>query len=148
MHFASRISLNFENNKVQRPFTPVLRIAMPLFDADNDLFGLLVLNSSAKQLIELLDSDTGEYYLTDHQGHYIYGPDTVFHYTRDLARPRMFDDDFKLHSTAKGVLMGYISTAQIPFRSPYSKSSIVVIRAPVMRCLSRQLRFRNRPQHC
>ncbi|KAF7783701.1 hypothetical protein PRUB_a3537 [Pseudoalteromonas rubra] len=106
MHFASRISLNFENNKVQRPFTPVLRIAMPLFDADNDLFGLLVLNSSAKQLIELLDSDTGEYYLTDHQGHYIYGPDTVFHYTRDLGRPRMFDDDFKLHSTAKGRVDG------------------------------------------
>ncbi|TMP35553.1 ATP-binding protein [Pseudoalteromonas rubra] len=106
MHFASRISLNFENNKVQRPFTPVLRIAMPLFDADNDLFGLLVLNSSARQLIELLNDDTAEYYLTDHQGHYIYGPEPVFHYTRDLASPRLFDDDFRLHSTAKGRVDG------------------------------------------
>ncbi|RZM71817.1 hypothetical protein C3B51_22470 [Pseudoalteromonas rubra] len=108
MHFASRISLNFENNKVQRPFTPVLRIAMPLFDADNDLFGLLVLNSSARQLIELLESNSAEYFLTDHQGHYIYGPEPVFHYTRDLAKPRLFDDDFQLLSTAKGRVDGVI----------------------------------------
>ncbi|MCG7536463.1 ATP-binding protein [Pseudoalteromonas sp. OOF1S-7] len=108
MLFASRVSLNFENNKVQRPFTPVLRIAMPLFDTDNDLFGLLVLNSSARQLIDLLESDSAEYYLTDHQGHYIYGPESLFHFTRDLAKPRLFDDDFQLHSTAEGRVDGAI----------------------------------------
>jgi PAS domain S-box-containing protein len=54
--YISPLDLNVENGKVETPFKPVLRLAMPMHGADGATRGLLVLNVSARRI---LDAFTG-----------------------------------------------------------------------------------------
>ncbi|WP_053001090.1 HD domain-containing phosphohydrolase [Kosmotoga pacifica] len=52
--YASPIDLNIENEKVEIPYTPVIRLATPLFDSEGKKMGILILNVYFSKVLELL----------------------------------------------------------------------------------------------
>ncbi len=50
--YVSPLDLNIENGKVETPYRPVLRLAMPMHGADGGARGLLVLNIAASRILE------------------------------------------------------------------------------------------------
>lgn len=71
----SPVDLNQEYGAVVRPHQPVLRMATPVYDANNTLWGMLIINLDADQLIAQLQqtcADNNRILLFDHQGSIIY----------------------------------------------------------------------------
>lgn len=53
--YLSRLDLNIENGLVEVPFKPMLRVGMPIYDAQNQVNGVLVVNYLAQNIIQLLE---------------------------------------------------------------------------------------------
>ncbi|MEJ2591459.1 MAG: cache domain-containing protein [Candidatus Thiodiazotropha sp.] len=75
--YASRIDLNMENGVIERPFKPMLRLAMALSDSHGRPRGLLVINVLAKYLIDAVVSQGSlrhsRMLLLDRSGYYLRG---------------------------------------------------------------------------
>ncbi len=52
--YVSPIDLNIENGEIEIPYTPVLRIATPLFNSGNDKSGILILNFYFEEILKIL----------------------------------------------------------------------------------------------
>lgn len=52
--YVSPIDLNVENNQIEIPYVPVIRIATPLFDSENNKKGIIIINKYFKNLLELI----------------------------------------------------------------------------------------------
>ncbi|ACR78826.1 HD domain-containing phosphohydrolase [Kosmotoga olearia] len=52
--YVSPIDLNIENGKIEMPYTPVIRLATPLFDSKGEKRGILVLSVEFSKVLELL----------------------------------------------------------------------------------------------
>ncbi len=50
--YFSPINLNREHGKIQEPMTLVIRAAMPIYDDNNEIFGMIVVNSAFNQLMD------------------------------------------------------------------------------------------------
>ena len=50
--FISPLDINLEHGRIEQPFRPILRFAMPLRDADTHLGGIIVINVNADSLLE------------------------------------------------------------------------------------------------
>ena len=53
--YISRLDLNKEGHEIEQPGKAVLRLGMPLYLADGELFGAIVINHSLRQLFHLED---------------------------------------------------------------------------------------------
>ncbi|NVK37537.1 MAG: response regulator [Gammaproteobacteria bacterium] len=76
--YISNINLNREYGKIQIPFTPTQRIAMPVFDYDTQFFGFIIMNLDAQQHInEYVHSLSNQLrmYVLNNEGGFIYHPD-------------------------------------------------------------------------
>ncbi|MDX2471048.1 MAG: ATP-binding protein [SAR324 cluster bacterium] len=49
--YISELDLNIEKGEVEIPYNPVIRFATPLFNRDQKLIGILILNASAKKIL-------------------------------------------------------------------------------------------------
>ena len=76
--YVSRLDLNVEDGKIERPFRPTLRFATPVPDEEGGQAGILVLNYSAGLLLSSLDraavSSRGEMMLLTAEGYWIRSP--------------------------------------------------------------------------
>ncbi len=76
--YLSRVDLNREQEEVQSPHVPVLRVTTPVFDGYGKKRGVLVLDYHAAHLLQrvgrLLQSSVGESAILDHEGFWLYGP--------------------------------------------------------------------------
>ncbi|MBF0620897.1 MAG: response regulator [Magnetococcales bacterium] len=80
----SPLDLNQEWGKLERPLVPVIRFATPLYDQDEMLRGVLILNMYGNTLLDIihrkmaraksLGSDA-QFILTNGNGHYLHHPD-------------------------------------------------------------------------
>ncbi|WP_149304821.1 sensor histidine kinase [Pareuzebyella sediminis] len=63
----TRINLNQENNTIERPYKPVIRTVVPIFDSLDRKKGLVVLNYNMREIFESLKQpiSEGEIYLID-----------------------------------------------------------------------------------
>lgn len=59
--YISDFDLNIENNQVEVPYKPTIRFAIKLFDENNSLFGLLIINVDGYDFFKTI----GEYELTN-----------------------------------------------------------------------------------
>jgi len=50
--YVSRLDLNIENDQIELPFKPVVRLAKPIFDDSNTFLGVVILNLLAEQLLD------------------------------------------------------------------------------------------------
>lgn len=74
--FVSPIDLNVERGKVQVPYKPMIRFAVPVFDAEGKKRGILILNYLAERMLghfkEMLEGTWGHIELLNQDGYWIY----------------------------------------------------------------------------
>lgn len=85
--YTSRIDLNQENGELVFPLTPMLRLAQPIFNDNNQLFGVFVMNIDATALQSAVDKIvTNKYdlFIADSDGYFLKHFDEALQYSRDL----------------------------------------------------------------
>jgi nitrogen fixation negative regulator NifL len=91
--YMSDFNLNKEHGKIVEPFVPVVRISMPVFTADNELFGMVVINLKLKSIFKKLTK-------TVHADHNLYivnkHGDFLFHPQQDQTFGFEFGRDLKI----------------------------------------------------
>ncbi|HMW28305.1 MAG TPA: response regulator [Plasticicumulans sp.] len=75
----SPLDLNVEHGQIERPFKPVLRFAMPLFDAEGRRHGIVVLNYLGRVLLDAVRQTSrqqaGELMLLNGDGYWLLAPE-------------------------------------------------------------------------
>lgn len=72
------IELNREKNKIEQPYNPTIRYVSPVFGKEKKLQGIIVLNISGRELLQIVSEENKEgqsLFFTDPQGFYYYHPD-------------------------------------------------------------------------
>ncbi|MBC8211902.1 MAG: PAS domain S-box protein [Gammaproteobacteria bacterium] len=86
--YISPISLNREYNEISYPITPVIRLAMPVFQSSGQASGILVVNFLADKLIASINDITantpGKTALLDEHGNYLQGFGTPQNWIHEL----------------------------------------------------------------
>ena len=89
----SAIDLNIENGKVDIPYRPTLRIAIPLFK-DKNFSGTIIINILVKELFASITSPIFDIYIIDKNGYYILHPDEKYAWNRYTGVKRTLYQDF------------------------------------------------------
>lgn len=85
--YSTSINLNKERGQIVVPFQPTKRFTLPTYDIDNDLFGILVINTNAEKMINKIVSqapNTQKVIVLGEGDSFIYHPDFALRYSRDL----------------------------------------------------------------
>ncbi len=79
--YISPLDLSIEDDEIEVPEKPVIRVATPIFDDNNHLQGIIVINYNAGYFLEILSKDLlnenisiSEYYILNGKGEYILHP--------------------------------------------------------------------------
>lgn len=76
--YLSPLDLNIENKKVEVPYRPVIRMAVPVFDNNNVKQGIFILNFSGQALFEKLDDESskplGQMFILNKDGYFMKSP--------------------------------------------------------------------------
>ena len=97
--YISRINLNRENGVVQKPYMPMLRVAKPVFDASNNIFGIIIINYDFRQIIDYLNKtkiDWDELYMLNQSGDFVIHPDETKRFGFDKQSRYTWDDEFSV----------------------------------------------------
>ncbi len=74
--YISPLDLNIENNQIETPYKPMIRLGMPFFNASGEKAGIIVLNYSANDIlnqIQTIDtSNVGYVFLLNQEGYWLY----------------------------------------------------------------------------
>lgn len=74
--YLSKFDLNVENNQIEKPDNPMIRLATPLYDQNGAFQGIVILNYFGKELIALLDdlsaTSAGNRFLLNSDGYWLY----------------------------------------------------------------------------
>ncbi|MCP4422384.1 MAG: HAMP domain-containing protein, partial [Chloroflexi bacterium] len=76
--FVSPLDLNRENNQIERPLTPVIRYATPLFDDQDNRRGIVIINIYASHFMASLEEDSStdsQLIMVNQDGYYLIHPD-------------------------------------------------------------------------
>ncbi len=94
--YISRISLNREHNQITFPPTPMVRVVMPVFDRNNHLFALLVINANLLRIARnLLNPPRGLFYfLANEKGDYLIHPDDKKAMAFEYGRTTRLQQDY------------------------------------------------------
>lgn len=86
--YISPLDLNVENNKIEKPYNPMIRFSTPIFDNNNNLKGILIINYKAQYFLNLLKnhephSDTlhEDYYVLNKNGQFILNSETGLNFS-------------------------------------------------------------------
>lgn len=103
--YVSPFDLNVENHKIEKPYRPVVRICIPVYNEANEKIGVDVLNYDGTSLLKDLNEQSsigrGENYLINHSGYFLMAPDTslewgfLFKEKKDLTIKNRFPDDYQ-----------------------------------------------------
>lgn len=73
--YISKMDLNIENNQIEQPIKPMIRFSTPVYDENNKVLGIIVLNYYADHLLESFEDITqtanGDLFLLDSNGEWI-----------------------------------------------------------------------------
>lgn len=74
--YISVLDLNVENNIVEEPANPMLRVSMPYYDQDGKAKGIIILNYSANDMLEQVkgvsSTGNGDIFMLNEDGYWIY----------------------------------------------------------------------------
>ncbi len=96
--FVSPVDLNREFDQLQIPYTPTIRYATPVFRADGERAGLVIINLYASPFLSLVQNNSAEgavLYLLDQDGYYLSHPDVdkLWGNSRDLGTGVRFPEE-------------------------------------------------------
>lgn len=104
--YVSQLNLNKEHGKIQEPYNPVIRYALPVFDNIGQRKGIVIANVfMSKMLKNLAAGLKGNTYILDNDGYYLQHPDPQLSWGRDLKHKIIFKNE---HS--KSVVNEVLST--------------------------------------
>ena len=107
--YLSEFNLNQEWGVIEQPYRPILRAATPVFTPTGKLFGMVVINMDAGNLLESAVSDLPgiQTYITNREGQYLIHPNsqqafkfelgskdnitTDFHFIKTMFNPQALD---------------------------------------------------------
>ncbi len=90
----SKLDLNVENNAIEVPYKPVLRIASPVY-VDQKFRGIVIINAHAKEfLINLQKSPQFHISLLDKDGYYLVHHNKEFSWSRYLQTGHSLKDEY------------------------------------------------------
>lgn len=95
--FFSGINLKQENSYALRPNNPSFKAALPVFDENNQPYGVLVINVALNTLFTALKNDTARdalLYLANHEGDVLIDPDPEKTFGFDVGRRYLLQNDF------------------------------------------------------
>lgn len=99
----SKIDLNIENGKVEIPFKPTIRIAIPFFENSN-FTGMLIINVNVDDLFTAIGKSSAfEHYIIDKDNNYILHPDNQFSFNKYKDVKRDLKEDFPDGLNANGI---------------------------------------------
>jgi len=77
--FISKMNLNIENGKIQKPYTPVIRYSSPIVDSNGILVAVFVINYYADEILNIIQTKIDKsknsdisYYLLDKNSNYLF----------------------------------------------------------------------------
>jgi PAS domain S-box-containing protein len=114
--YVSVIDLNREHGQVIFPYQPTLRLAIPIYNDDNQFFGIIIANIDVTKMLEELDdlvTDKYDIILTDVDGHFIEHPSEEYKFSRDLAPQSMFGNTYNLEQVEDYSLTRYRSDEKV-----------------------------------
>ena len=94
--YMSPLDLNREFGQIEKPYTPVIRYATPVFYPDGSKAGIVVVNLFAQQFLQYVSSlgrNQGYMALVDQEGYYLVHPDP----SRLWGHPRDLGTGYRLH---------------------------------------------------
>ena len=96
--FVSEINLNREYGKIVIPYQPTYRVGMPVYDSEQRLFGMVVLNIDARKVIrELLDDlpTSVQLILLNTKDGFIVHPDPNLAFQQELGMKARWQDFYE-----------------------------------------------------
>lgn len=99
----SKLNLNIENDKVEIPYKPTFRVAIPLFEEDK-FTGIVIINVLMDNLLKAIStSSVFEHYIIDKDNNYILHPNNEFSFNKYKNITRNLKDDFENGLNTKGI---------------------------------------------
>lgn len=90
----SKLDLNIENDKVEIPYKPTFRVAIPLYQ-DNNFTGIIIVNILMNNLLKAIStSSVFEHYIIDKNENYILHPNNEFSFNKYKNITKNIKDDF------------------------------------------------------
>ncbi|MDD2358486.1 MAG: diguanylate cyclase [Thiovulaceae bacterium] len=89
----SAVDLNIEHKKIEVPYKPTFRIAMPLFK-DQKFAGTIIINILVKELFTSINSPIFNIFIIDKDGYYILHPDEKYSWNKYTGVKRTLYQDF------------------------------------------------------
>lgn len=98
--YYSAINLNREHGVVELPIRPVLRVAMPVYDAHDSFYGIVIINLNFNSFIQRVlrsgvDRSRYDYYLLNATGGYLYHPQPGRSFAFDLGIDAGVEHEFE-----------------------------------------------------
>ncbi|MGQ3051911.1 MAG: CHASE domain-containing protein [Roseateles sp.] len=96
--WVSELDLNRENGKLEQPHRPTVRYATPVYQADGELFGAVVVNVDVTdRLAEAAAAAPAgaTFYATNAAGDYVMHPDPAQRFGFEHGRQRRWSDEFQ-----------------------------------------------------
>ncbi len=99
----SKFDLNIENGKIEIPYKPTIRIAMPLFE-NGDFIGMVIINILANDLLTSIGKSSAfEHFIIDKDNNYILHPNNQFSFNKYKGIKRDLKEDFPDGLDGEGV---------------------------------------------
>lgn len=99
----SKLDLNIENGKVEIPYNPIFRTAMPLFN-NNEFAGMVIVNMHITNLFSAIGKSSAfEHYILDKDNNFILHPNDEFSFNKYKNVERNLNQDFPNGLNDKGI---------------------------------------------
>jgi len=95
--YLSPIDLNRENEKIETPYQPTVRVATPVYSSTEEVVGILIINVSIQKLFEKIQQhlpEQGLLYIANEQGDYLLHPDNSKAFAFEFAQKVRMQDEF------------------------------------------------------
>jgi len=135
--FLSPFDLNIEHGEIEKPYKPIIRIGTPIFDAQGNRAGIVLVNYLGEKLLEQIRNSAfiarGKAMLLNSDGYWLLAPDAQKEWGFILNQPahRIGAFDAEAWEAIRSQTKGQIRTAQgiytfetvYPAQSEYYRSS-------------------------
>ncbi|NOU48969.1 hypothetical protein HG263_00195 [Pseudoalteromonas sp. JBTF-M23] len=108
--YVSDLNLNREFGKLDFPYLPTLRVAMPVFDQTQKIFGFVIINIKAQVLLDEIQQDLSkelDLYLINERGDFKIHPNNAMTFGEDLGNSNAWDDLFEPLAADNGFSVAY-----------------------------------------
>jgi PAS domain S-box-containing protein len=107
--YVSVLDLNQENDVIETPHVPTLRVATPVFAANGKPFGIIIINVDMRRALDRVRSSVrrgGKIYVVNKRGDYLVHPDSTREFGSELGTPTDWRADFPYLAASLGTLQG------------------------------------------